>query len=380
VNKSSRLSKRSLALCAGLLFALSGCGKDDDSPSASAGSGGLGSTGGTTGTSGAAGSGGSQAVGGTGSAPDGFTLTPGLDLSNDPGKCDGVSSISCSGHCVTKTEETTGCQALATARIFSEVARDDNGIFFSEQRSSSSSLWSVDPASGTLVQLAEPPGDNMHLRLALGDEVLYFVSNRTLYSVPRTGGEPTELLPELPNTNLFEVVDQRLFAKISLDPEVHELDLAGGAPLVHNLDPTSFARDGNDLYYAESDSLYQSAGADLSAVTALGAPATKILGITGDRLYALGGTGEERAVHRFSKTGNDGEVVFVLGSTGLAALASDAVAFTRQDGSRHYICTVDLEGNAPTIHGYLPDAPALLAADETFVYATMGFNLIRIRR
>lgn len=314
------------------------------------------------------------------SGPAGFTLAPGLELLNDPSNCDGVSSISCSGHCVTKTEETTGCQALATARIFSDVARDGNGVFFSEQRSSSSSLWSVDPASGALVQLAEPPGDNRHIRLALGDELLYFVDDRTLFSVPREGGEPAQLLSELPNTDLFEVVDQRLFAKVALDPEVHEFDLAGGAPVVHALDPTSFARDGNDLYYAETASLYQSVGADLSSATALGAPATQILGFTGDRLYALGGAGEERAVHRFSKTGDGGEVVFVLGSSGLAALANDAVAFSRQDGSRHYICTVDLEGNAPTIHGYLPNSPSLLAADASFVYVTMGFNMLRIRR
>jgi hypothetical protein len=329
----------------------------------------------------AAGSGGVQATsGGSAKAPDGFMVASGVDLSGEPATCSGFPDVSCSGRCTTQTQEANGCQALAAVRVFTEFARDASGIFVSEQRSGSSSLWSIDAATGTLVQLAEPPGDNMHLRLALDDQLLYFISARTLFSVPRAGGEPSQLLPELPNSDQFAVVGGRMFAKIALDPEVHELDWAQGTSTVHQRDATSLLRDGNDLYFAEAGALYRAVGADMAAAAMLASPVTTILGFVGDSLYAVGGADTERAVRRFPKAGGNGETVFTLGAKALAALANDRVAFTRQDGARHYICSVGLDGKAPTIHGYLSTAPSLLAVDEHYVYVTFGFNMVRMKR
>jgi len=401
----SWISKRTLAPIAALLLMAAGCGSNAASQGASSGAGGVSDNGGSSagapnvgtnsgggGSPSAGTSSGGSANGGSAGAPnagansgggsgvDGFTLAPGLELLNDPTTCDGFSNVACSGHCVTKTAETNGCGALATARIFSEFVRDEHGLYASEQRSGSSSLWSVDPTSGTLMQLAQPPGDNMHLRLALGDDQLYFISNKTLFSVPRTGGPIAELLPNLPNAIQFVVLGGSMFAKIALDPELDELALAGGAKTVHMRDATSLARDGNNLYFAEAGTLYRTTGADLATAAVLGSSVTTILGFSGDWLYALGGTGAERAIRRFPKAGGNGTLVFSLGATGLAALANDAIAFTRQVGTRQYVCTVDLEGKAPTIRGYLAAAPALLAADEHYVYVTMGFNMVRVKR
>jgi hypothetical protein len=307
-------------------------------------------------------------------------IAPGVDLSGEPATCTGYPDVSCSGQCPTATQEANGCQALAAARIFSEVARDAKGIFISEQRSSSSSLWSIDGATGTLVQLAEPPGDNMHLRLALDDQLLYFISNRTLYSVPRAGGEPTQLLPDLPNANEFAVIGGRMFAKIALEPELHEIDIAQGTSTVHGRDTTSLLGDGNDLYFGEAGSLYRAVGADMSAASMLASPVAIILGFVGDSLFAIGGADAERAIRRFPKGGGNGELVIGLGSKGLAALANDGVAFTFPDGGRHYVCTAGLDGKAPTVHGYLSTEPSLLAVDEHYVYATFGFNMVRMKR
>lgn len=321
-----------------------------------------------------------MAAGGSAKGPDGFMVAPGVDLSGEPATCSGFPDVACSGRCTTQTQEANGCQALAAARIFSEVVRDASGTFVSEQRSSSSSLWSIDSATGTLVQLAEPPGDNMHLRLALDDQLLYFISGRTLFSVPRAGGEPSQLLPDLPNANQFAVVGGRMFAKIALEPEVHELDLAQGTSTVHQRDATSLLRDGDDLYFAEAGALYRAVGADVAAASMLATPVTTLLGFVADSLYAVGGADAERAVRRFPKAGGNGETVFKLGAKGLVALANDGVAFTRQDGARHYVGTVGLDGKAPTVHGYLSTAPSLLAVDEHFVYATYGFNMVRMKR
>ena len=125
-----------------VLLAATGCGNDGGSPSASSGASG-GESGGSSGVGGgSSGVGGGSSGGGAPSAgtssagapaPDGFTLAPGLTLLDNPTTCDDISNIACSGHCVTKTEETSGCQALATARIFSEVARDEQGVYVSEQ-------------------------------------------------------------------------------------------------------------------------------------------------------------------------------------------------------------------------------------------------------
>ncbi len=377
-----RFSQGSLVAWVALTLALGGCGNDEASPPNASSAGSSGSSGNASGGS-AAGSGGAQATGGasgSGKAPDGFTIAPGVDLSGEPATCSGFPDIACSGRCTTQMQEANGCQALAAARVFSEIARDASGTFISEQRSSSSSLWSIDGATGTLLQLAEPPGDNMHLRLALDDQLLYFISNHTLYSVPRAGGEPSELLPELPNANEFAVVGGRMFAKIALEPEVHELDWAQGTSVVHNRDTTSLLREGTDLYFAEAGTLYRAVGADIAAASMLASPVTTILGFVGDSLYAVGGADTERAVRRFPKAGGNGEVVFTLGAQGLAALANDGVAFTRQDGSRHYVCTVGLDGKTPTVHGYLSTAPSLLAADEHYVYVTFGFNMARMER
>jgi hypothetical protein len=346
-------------------IALAGCASKSDASDGTAGS---------DGTQAAAGSSGS-------SAPiDGIVPAPGLDLTGDAANCDGVSNTSCSGHCVTAQQETNGCQALATARIFSEVARDSNGTYFSEQRSSSSSLWSADPATGALVQLAEPPGDNMHLRLALDDQLLYFISDQTLYSIPRGGGQPTQLLPNLPNPDKFAVVAGRMFAKVALSPEVDEIDLTQGTTTKHDSDVTSLLSDGNDLYFAVGNAVYRAQGGDYSAATMLASPATTLLGFASDSVYALGGTDTDRAVRRFPKAGGSGQVVYALGSVGLAALANDALAFTHKNGTRYYICTVGLDGSSPTIHGYLSSAPDLLAADEHYIYATFGFNMVRLKR
>ena len=385
----SRFLQRRLVAWVALTFALGGCGNDETSPShaASAGSGGSsgsgvgatnGGVGGTTSAGGAAGSGGAQA--GSGKAPDGFMVTSGVDLSGDPAACTGFPDIACSGRCPTEQQEANNCQALAAARIFSEVARDGNGNFISEQRSGSSALWSIDGATGTLLKLAQPPGDNMHLRMALDEQLLYYISDRTLFSVPRAGGEPSQLLPELPFTQQFAVAGGRLFAKISLDPEVHEIDLAQGTSVVHERDATSLLRDGDDLYLAVAGALYRATGGDVPAAANIASPVTTILGLVGDSIYAIGGVDAERTVRRFPKTGGNGEVVVTLGAKGIAALANDGVAFSRQDGTRHYVCSVGLDGKSPTVHGYLTTQPALLAADAGHVYATYGFNLVRMKR
>ena len=281
---------------------------------------------------------------------------------------------------MTAEHETNGCQALATARIFSEVARDSNGTYFSEQRSGSSSLWSADPATGALVQLAQPSGDNMHIRLALDDQLLYFISDETLYSIPRGGGQPTQLLPNLPNPDRFAVVAGRMFAKVALSPEVDEIDLTQGTTTKHDSDVTSLLRDGNDLYFAVDNAVYRAPGGDYSAATMLGSPATTLLGFASDSVYALGGADTERAVRRFPKAGGGGQAVYALDSAGHAALANDALAFTHKNGTRYYICTAGLDGNSPTIHGYVSSAPDLLAADEQYIYATVGFNMVRLKR
>ncbi len=97
-------------------------------------------------------------------------------------------------------------------------------------------------------------------------------------------------------------------------------------------------------------------------------------------MYALGGADTERAVRRFPKAGGSGQVVDALDSAALVALANDALAFTHKNSSRYYICAVGLDGNSPTIHGYVSSAPDLLAADEHYIYATVGFNMLRLKR
>lgn len=365
-----------------LALALGGCTDNDDaSPnSGAAGNGGTSSGVGGAMSSGGVSAGSAGAQSGNGKAPDGFMVTSGVDLSGEPTKCTGYPDVECSGRCPTDKQEINNCQAVAAARIFSEVARDASGNFISEQRSSSSALWSIDAATGTLMPLAQPPGDNVHLRMALDEQLLYFISDRTLFSVPRAGGEPSQLLPELPNTEQFAVLGGRLFAQISLDPELHEIDLAQGTSVVHDRDATSLLRDGNDLYFAEGGSLYLAVGANIAGATNIASPVTTILGFVGDSLYAIGGADAERTVRRFPKAGGTGEVVVTLGAKGVAALANDAVAFSRPDGTKHYVCTVGLDGKSPTVHGYLSSQPALLAADAGHVYATFGFNMVRMKR
>jgi hypothetical protein len=281
-----------------------------------------------------------------------------------------------------------GCQALGLARIVSDLARDDDGMFLSFQGSGSSTLSSVDAASGTLVELARPPGDNMHPDLALDATTLYFDSNNprdnmvnpTLYAIPRAGGEITELLSGMPNSSVFVVTGGRLFAKVALEPEVHEIDLADAATTVHERDVTSMELDGNDILFAEGGNLYRAANADLSAASLLGMPATTLLGVSSDFVFAVGGEAAERAVRRFPKAGGAGEVVRTLGDGELAALASDAIVFTHTEGSRHFLCTVTLAGAAPTILGYVDSAPQIIGADAQHAYATVGFNLVRMKR
>lgn len=375
-----RFSQGRLVVWVALTLALVGCGSDPSSPTNTSSAGSSGASGSGSGGA-AAGSGGAQATaGGSTKAPDGFMLAPGVDLSGEPATCSGFPDVSCSGRCTTAMQEANGCQALAAARIFSEIARDASGIFVSEQGSSNSHLWSIDAATGTLVELAKQPGDNMHLRLALDDQRLFFISDRTLFSVPRAGGEPSQLLPALPNANEFAVVGGRMFAKIALDPEVHEIDLAQGTSIVHERDATSLLRDGDDLFFAQAGDLYRAVGADIAAASKIASPVTTILGLVGDSLYAVGGAEAERAVRRFPMAGGNGETVFTLGAKGLVALANDGIAFTRQDGARHYVCTAGLDGKAPTVHGYLSTAPSLLAVDEHHVYVTFGFNMVRMKR
>jgi len=387
----------------------SGCTSDDASPPAGVGGGGTGGSGGIPtggtggtgtpmggaagngGTSGGAGgsapSGGTGGSGSSGKAPDGFTLTPGLTIVDSP-DCSGSLSVSCSGYCATTSQEMNGCQALGIARIVSDLARDDDGMFMSFQGSGSSTLSSVDAASGTLVELARPPGDNMHPDLALDATTLYFDSNNprdnmvnnTLYAIPRAGGEITELLPGMPNSSVFVVTGGRLYAKIALDPEVHEIELSDGTTTVHERDVTSMELDGNDIVFAEGGNLYRAPNADLSGASLLGTPATTLLGVSADFVFAVGGQDAERAVRRFPKAGGAGEVVRTLGNGELAALASDAIVFTHTDGARHYVCTVTLAGASPTIHGYVDAAPQIIAADAQHAYATVGFNLVRLKR
>ncbi|MEP7052011.1 MAG: hypothetical protein ABJB12_16720, partial [Pseudomonadota bacterium] len=171
----------------------------------------------------------------------------------------------------------------------------------------------------------------------------------------------------------------RMFAQIALDPEIDELQLSDGSKTVLNHDTTSLARDGNDIYFAESEKLFRAANADFSAPTMLAAASHEILGFSGDWVYTVAGTGADRTVHRVSKADGSDQMVFKIGA-GLAALAKDAVAFTLHEGSRFFVCTVDLQGHTPTILGYLAGSPSLLAADEHYVYATVAFNLLRVKR
>lgn len=387
-----------------LVLAAAACGKESDSPgnasetpggggaSGSAGRGG--GIGGIDAQSGAAGTGGSSGDGSGGAlagaggkagstssgVPDGFTLAPGLTLLDVP-ECDDFSSTSCNGHCVTTAEPSNGCQAVLLVLAVSEFARDDAGLYFSRQASSYSLLYELAADTGAPLELARPPGDNVSVGLSLADDLLYFDVRSTLFSIPRAGGDISEPLAQLPVTGQFVVVGDRVFSDDPFDPEVHEIDLNDGSTVVHPRNVTSMLRDGTDLYFVEADTLYLASGAKFDATRELApGPVGTLLGIEGDHVYALGGTDSERAVRRFPKTGGTSELIRTLGSKGTAALGPDAVVFTHTERDREFVCTVDLAGKHPTIHGYLPAAPSLLAASANHLYAAIGFNLVRLAR
>jgi hypothetical protein len=313
--------------------------------------------------------------------PAGFTLTSGLELLGVP-NCDDLSTASCSGNCVTEYTAANGCQAVALLQMFWELARDANGTYFSLQSRGISDVAKLDPTAGRLVDLAAPPGDNQYVRLALGDDVIYFDSENALFSVPRAGGEVTPLLPHLPFVNQFVVVGQRLFASIVLSSELDEIALSDGTTTVHARNVASMVREGSDIYFAEADALYRAPGADFDAAVMLAAgPAARLLGVAGDWIYALGGADAERAIRRYPKAGGEGQILWTLGSNGTASLSNDALVFTTQDSIRQYVCTVDLDGKKPTIVGYLTVAGAsFLAADPSYVYAVSGYDLLRFKR
>jgi hypothetical protein len=379
MNIAARFWARSMIGWWALLVVASACGNHADPP-ASASSGGA-AQGGASGGGVNGGAGGAAGAPASGAVPAGFTLTSGLQLLDVP-KCDDFNNTSCSGNCVTEDTATNGCQAVALVRIFSELARDENGTYFSLQGSGNSDLAKLDPTTGMLVDLAAPPGDNEHVRLALGDDVIYFDSQNALFSIPRAGGAITPLLPHLPFVNQFVVVGQRLFASISLSTELDEIALSDGTTTVHARDVASMVRDGSDIYFAQADALYRAPGADFDAAVMLAAgPAASLLGVAGDWIYALGGADAERAIRRYPKAGGEGQIIWTLGSRGAAALSNDALVFTLQDSLRQYVCTVDLEGKKPTIVGYLSlSGVSFLASDPSYVYAVTGFNLLRFKR
>lgn len=100
--------------------------------------------------------------------------------------------------------------------------------------------------------------------------------------------------------------------------------------------------------------------------------------------YALSGDDEELSIGRFTKSGGDLQYVFPHHG-GVHWLANDALPFSRFDESREFelVCSVDLDGNNPTVYGYLPSTGndiAFLAADANYVYATKDFVMARFRR
>jgi hypothetical protein len=201
--------------------------------------------------------------------------------------------------------------------------------------------------------------------------------------MPRAGGDGTQLPPELPFINQFEVVDdKRLFGKVSLDPEVDEIDIVDGTKTPHSRDASSLLRDGSDLYFAEAGVLKKATGADLDAATMLAAgPVETLLGIAGDWIYGVGGADAERAVRRFPKAGGAAEVLRTLGAKETASLGDNALLFTRQDGTRQYVCAAGLDGKNPIIYGFLETSGvSFLTADANFIYAVTGFNVVRFKR
>lgn len=239
---------------------------------------------------------------------------------------------------------------VALARIFTELARDEQGTYFSLQGSGTSTIVQLDNSSASLISLAAPPGDNQHVHLSLGDEVIYFAYRETLYSIPRTGGDITQLLTGVPTNNQFVVVGQRAFFDLALEPELHELPLDGGEPVVHARDVTSLLRDGSDLYFAQGGELYRASGADVSAAQSVAVGSIKaLLGSSGDWIYGTGGADTDWGVWRFPKSGGDRQKILSLPYGTPVALADNALVFVQRDESFTYVCSVDLDGKTPTM-------------------------------
>lgn len=313
--------------------------------------------------------------------PEGFAPVEATVFKPFPDACDTISEQKCNGSCVSPDGEVNGCAFVNSSVIWRGIVNDEQGTYVGQGGSTSNSILHLDPSQHRLAEFGSFAGTQSDsFDMALDSENVYVTVAQELVAFPRNGGPMRVVAPDFPSVSSLIVVDDVAYGEVSGEEELLVFPLNGEPSTTVPFEGDSLIAAAPDFFYTQEGAVYRATGGDVvNATIVIDEAPNSVLGVRGEWLYGLRFANNVYELHRWPKVGGSGELVQALSSRA-GRLAADRLLFACPSDEAEFVCSFNLDGDDPRVHGYLPPgAPAIsvLVADDQYVYAGKGTVLAR---
>lgn len=313
--------------------------------------------------------------------PEGFVPVEGWVAQPFPETCDATSEQKCNGACVGQDGEVNGCAFVNSSVIWRGMVSDEQGTYIGQGGTGSNSLLFLDPSQHRLVEFGSFAGtQSRNFQMALDAQNVYVTAEGDIVAFPRNGGATEVVASGIPTIISMIVVDGIAYGELFAGDELAVIPLNGDPVTTLPFEGDDLLAAAPDFFYTQEGAIYRVSSGDVANPTlAIEVAPNRLLGVRGDWLYGIVFATTIFELHRWPKEGGAGQRVGLL-TLGAASLSATRMVFSCPSAEVDFVCSFDLEGGDPRVHGYLPTgAPSisLFVADDQYVYAAKGTLLAR---